>query len=427
MVGDQKVDVVSHLDFKHVPSGVHRIRPHCVPPAPTMDAFVSSAFLGARVRRTMVPVTPNRPVFHVTCAKKKNTPKKPTSKPADDAPFAGLAAGPGAAPKPAPGGTPDSASPFAGMAAGPEGLKAVRALGQKKPRAPPAVSKKTAADFIAEGVVDDVDEVPSFEEADIRFGIDDVVDPFNADAEAEAEQKILSDAEKQRLDVGKNLDVTGDAGVLKRLVAPGVGDVVDAGASVDVQYTGKLNDGSVFDSSRKRPGNFSFELGKGTVIKGWEAGVATMRVGEVAEFDIAPAYAYGRRGMPPVIPGNATLTFEVELVAAKGGQSENIKRVAEYNPGVARTPEDISREYDVLLETQAEKRKGMKFMDRFYFISPFASQTGERAPWYLNPRITFLGVFALCGVAFYLVIIAGGFHVGYVAQPVDVNIFKGLL
>lgn len=301
----------------------------------------------------------------------------------------------------------------------------VRALGQKKSRPPPSIPKKTASDFIAEGVVDDVDEDETkFIEEDIRFGIDNVIDPFSRDADEDEEREQQVQAAKDLADVGKLLDVTGDGGVMKKLVTPGTGDVVDKGAKVTVEYTGKLDDGTTFDSSRPRDDSFSFELGAGAVIKGWESGVATMRSGEVAEFTISPEYAYGRRGMPPVIPGSATLTFEIELLKVMGGEKNEIKKMEEYNPDVARTPQDIAREYDALLETQEERKKNMSLLDRFYIISPFASQTGERPPWWLNPSITFVGVFALCGIAFYLVILAGGVHIGYVDEPVDVNIFK---
>lgn len=304
-----------------------------------------------------------------------------------------------------------------------EAPRATRALGTKKPRAPPKLQKKSAADFIAEGVEDDVD-LDGFIAEDIRFGIDDVTDPFKVDEEAETELRRESESESERANIGKSVNVTGDGGVTKKLIKPGAGEVVDQGADVNVEYTGTLADGTKFDSSRSRKGGFSFKLGAGRVIKGWEAGVATMRRGEVAEFDISPQYAYGRRGMPPVIPGNTTLTFEIELLDFKGGEKEEIKKVAEFNPEVSRTPEEIAKDYGARLKTQAERRKKMSLLDRFYIISPFASQTGERPPWWINPNITFVFILAFCALGFYLVVLSGGIHVGYVDQPVDVNIFK---
>jgi len=90
------------------------------------------------------------------------------------------------------------------------------------------------------------------------------------------------------------------------------------GDKVFVHYVGTLEDGSEFDSSRTRDGKFSFTLGKGEVIKGWDFGIATMAKGELAVFTIHSDYAYGDVGSPPRIPGGATLTFEVELFEFEG-------------------------------------------------------------------------------------------------------------
>lgn len=139
----------------------------------------------------------------------------------------------------------------------------------------------------------------------------------------------------------------------------GKGDVPAAGVDVLAHYTGKLMDGTVFDSSVKRGKPFSFTLGAGMVIEGecftlarqklhvaagrlctpggycyqlhvtqrvliyalspaaWDVGIATMKPGEKAVFTCAPGVAYGARGAPPVIPPNATLVFEVELLGSK--------------------------------------------------------------------------------------------------------------
>jgi FK506-binding protein 4/5 len=86
-------------------------------------------------------------------------------------------------------------------------------------------------------------------------------------------------------------------------------------ADVTVHYTGKLLDGTVFDSSVKRNEPFKFKIGQGSVIKGWDQGVATMKLGEKCILRCEPDFAYGASGSPPTIPPNSTLEFEVELLS----------------------------------------------------------------------------------------------------------------
>jgi FKBP-type peptidyl-prolyl cis-trans isomerase len=94
----------------------------------------------------------------------------------------------------------------------------------------------------------------------------------------------------------------------------GEGAEAKAGQNVDVHYVGTFPDGRKFDSSRDRGRPFSFRLGAGQVIKGWDEGVAGMKVGGKRQLVIPPELGYGSRGAGDVIPPNATLHFEVELL-----------------------------------------------------------------------------------------------------------------
>ena len=97
----------------------------------------------------------------------------------------------------------------------------------------------------------------------------------------------------------------------------GTGAVAKTGDPVKVHYTGWLTDGKKYDSSLDRGEPFAFRLGAGMVIKGWDEGVATMKVGGKRTLIIPPALGYGARGAGGVIPPNATLMFDVELLAVK--------------------------------------------------------------------------------------------------------------
>ena len=98
----------------------------------------------------------------------------------------------------------------------------------------------------------------------------------------------------------------------------GTGETAVAGRMVSVHYTGWLTDGRKFDSSKDRNDPFAFPLGAGHVIRGWDEGVQGMQIGGQRTLIIPPELGYGARGAGGVIPPNATLKFDVELLAVKG-------------------------------------------------------------------------------------------------------------
>ena len=105
-----------------------------------------------------------------------------------------------------------------------------------------------------------------------------------------------------------------DTGLKYEDLEEGTGAEAEAGQRVTVHYTGWLTDGTKFDSSVERNQPFSFALGKGQVIRGWDEGVQGMKVGGRRKLTIPPQLGYGARGAGGVIPPNATLVFEVELL-----------------------------------------------------------------------------------------------------------------
>lgn len=118
------------------------------------------------------------------------------------------------------------------------------------------------------------------------------------------------------------------AGLSARILREGEGDSAEAGQIAVVHYTGWLYDetaennrGDKFDSSVDRGEYFSFMLGAGRVIKGWDQGVVGMKIGEKRELTIAPEMGYGSRGAGSVIPPGATLVFEIDLAEIQGTQA----------------------------------------------------------------------------------------------------------
>jgi peptidylprolyl isomerase len=111
--------------------------------------------------------------------------------------------------------------------------------------------------------------------------------------------------------------VTTPSGLKYVELVEGTGETPKTGQTVNVHYIGTLENGTKFDSSRDRGQPFSFTIGKGQVIKGWDEGLSTMKVGGRRTLTIPPDLGYGARGAGGVIPANATLIFDVELLGVK--------------------------------------------------------------------------------------------------------------
>ena len=130
----------------------------------------------------------------------------------------------------------------------------------------------------------------------------------------EAALKAESEAKMEQLAAG--FDKT-ESGLRYKMIQKGDGKQAEAGKTVSVHYEGSLENGKVFDSSYPRKKPIEFPLGRGNVIKGWDEGIALLRVGDKARFVIPSDLGYGSRGAGGVIPPNATLIFDVELMDVK--------------------------------------------------------------------------------------------------------------
>jgi len=185
--------------------------------------------------------------------------------------------------------------------------------------------KHTVFGKVVEGleVVNTVAQGDVIEEIEIiRVGADaenfnavEVFRSFNgAKAEREAAAKKKSEELLEELAAG--FDKT-DSGLRYKIIQQGEGVQAEKGKTVSVHYKGSLTDGTVFDSSYKRNQPIDFPLGVGQVISGWDEGIALLKVGDKARLVIPPYLGYGESGAGGVIPPNATLIFDVELVNVK--------------------------------------------------------------------------------------------------------------
>jgi len=130
---------------------------------------------------------------------------------------------------------------------------------------------------------------------------------------AQASDLLTPDAADPMTESAENI-VTTPSGLQYIDIEEGTGATPQARQTVVVHYTGTLQDGTKFDSSRDRNQPFSFPLGAGRVIRGWDEGISTMKVGGRRQLIIPPNLGYGARGAGGVIPPNATLIFDVELL-----------------------------------------------------------------------------------------------------------------
>ncbi|KAL6123687.1 hypothetical protein ACLB2K_076206 [Fragaria x ananassa] len=153
------------------------------------------------------------------------------------------------------------------------------------------------------------------------------------------------------------IDLTGDGGVLKKVVRHAKPDATGPTLDlplVDVHYDGILEEtGEVFDTTHEDNTIFSFEIGKGSVIKAWDVALRTMKVGEIAKITCKPEYAYGSAGSPPDIPPDATLIFEVELVACNPRKGLSLGSASDERTRL----EELKKQRELAAATKEEEKK----------------------------------------------------------------------
>ena len=185
--------------------------------------------------------------------------------------------------------------------------------------------KHTVFGKVVEGqdVVNSIEQGDEIESVQIqRVGADaekfNAVETFRSFNGAKAEREAAAKKKEENLleEIAAGFDKT-ESGLRYKIIQKGDGIKAEKGKTVSVHYKGSLTDGTVFDSSYKRNQPIDFSLGIGQVISGWDEGIALLQVGDKARFVIPPYLGYGERGAGGVIPPNAILIFDVELMNVK--------------------------------------------------------------------------------------------------------------
>lgn len=177
------------------------------------------------------------------------------------------------------------------------------------------VEGQDVVDAVAQGDnLESVEIIRVGEEAQKWNAIEAFIGLKGARMKREAALKAESEAKMEQLAAG--FDKT-DSGLRYKMIQKGDGKKAEAGKTVSVHYEGSLENGKVFDSSYPRKKPIEFKLGIGQVIEGWDEGIALLQVGDKARFVIPSDLAYGPAGAGGVIPPNATLIFDVELMDVK--------------------------------------------------------------------------------------------------------------
>lgn len=230
--------------------------------------------------------------------------------------------------------------------------------------------------------------------------------------------RIVSPTSRTATELFSTATKTLPDGVVKTVTAPGTGREIRLGDMIVAKYVCKAEG---VEQAFARANRQRFVAGDGTMVPGWDMALRTMREGERATVQVTdPKYGYGERGVPPFVPPNAKLEFDIEVINIEdnggmmtGDSSDLIAMDGPINR--PRTPGAIAAAYEQKMREKAmnapAEKEGIEWaIDKVkssYFFGLFEGETGQEAPWYLKPSITFPIAFLVVGLAFWLSL-AGG-------------------
>lgn len=212
--------------------------------------------------------------------------------------------------------------------------------------------------------------------------------------------------------------LTSDDGVTKEMITPGKGRGIEAGDILAIQYTAKVKGA---DTPFAKADQEKLVTKDGSMIKGWDLALSSMTIGEKAVYTCSSEYAYGAKGVGTIIPANSDIEIDMRVLAWLGNQlrpESLFQKDLDVDPFIASTPESIRADYDEMQAQKNDKYEGniiQIYWRRLRNISFgfggsgfFTSQSGEKAPWYLNPNLTFPAMITITIAAFVVVFQFGG-------------------
>jgi FKBP-type peptidyl-prolyl cis-trans isomerase len=232
----------------------------------------------------------------------------------------------------------------------------------------------------------------------------------------------MSTVTKKEDKVIERVKITPDGGIYKDVLTKGTGKTVETGDILAIEYSASTKDmNGVVQKPFAKNDQEKFVFKDGSMIRGWDIGVGSMRIGERAKIHIPSKYAYGAKGVDPVIAPDTDVEVDIRIIAWLGNQlnpESLFSKDLDIDPFVASTPEAIQAEFDNRQAKMDDKYKGNIFQMYFNRLKNisfgfggsnfFASQSGERPPWWLNPNITFPSMISITLAAFIVVLSFGG-------------------